>query len=167
VAISIDWGTKVITIPKADTTLVDSGPPEIRSYDVNTFRLALKALEDDEYGMDQPDTHIHSTEVTLAGITYARAVEITNGYTITFENGSYIVRLTGANHNIPDVLNLNSVQTVTQNSAGMVSGSSDLGVSKKMVYNRAVQSGDIITIYEDDGVTVWKQFDLSTGREEI
>jgi hypothetical protein len=130
-AISIDWSTKVITVPKADTTLVDSGPPEIRSLDVDAFRLALKDLEDSEVGMIFPDTHKHNTEVVLGGTTYARIVEIINGYTVTFENGSYIVRLLGANNNILDVTNLNNVQIASQNSAGLQIVTQGSGVTQQ------------------------------------
>lgn len=119
-AISVNWATKVITIPKADTTLVDAGPPEIRSYDVNTFRLDLKALEASEEGMPFVDTHLHKPEVTLSGVTYARFVEIINGYTVTFEDGQYVVQLSGANHNLADVKNANQVSIVVQNSAGLI-----------------------------------------------
>jgi hypothetical protein len=36
-------------------------------------------------------------------------------------------------------------------------------ILEKMVYNKATRSGDIITIYEDDGTTTWKTFDVSNG----
>ena len=119
-AITVNWGTRVITVPKADMTLIASGPPEIRELDVNVFRLALKDLEDDEAGMPYPDTHRHNTEVTLGGITFARTVEIINNYTVTFEDGSYAVNLIGANNNISDVTNLNSVSIRSSNSAGLI-----------------------------------------------
>lgn len=119
-AVSIDWATKVITIPKADTTLVDAGPPEIRSYDVDAFRLELNDIQDSEEGIVFDTTHEHTPEKTLSGITYARFVEIINGYTVEFENGSYTVQLTGANHNIADVQVQNSVGIVVQNSAGLI-----------------------------------------------
>lgn len=121
-AISIDWPTKVITIPKADTTLVDIGPPEIRSLDVNQFRKDLNALQAGEEGMPELTTHTHNPPVTVGGVTLARVVEIINGYTITFENGAYAVNLTGANNNISDVVNLNTVSIRAANSAGLVEG---------------------------------------------
>ena len=34
---------------------------------------------------------------------------------------------------------------------------------RNMVYNKATKSGDLVTIYEPDGVTVWKVFNLSGG----
>lgn len=118
-AISVDWATKIISVPKADTTLVSIGPPEIRELNVDTFRLGLKDLEDDEEGMPFLDTHSHNPPVTVGGVTLARVVELINGYTVTFENGSYAVNLAGANNNIGDVLNLNNVQVRSANSAGL------------------------------------------------
>lgn len=116
---TIDWPTKVITVPKSDTSLVSAGPPEIRSHNTDTFRLQLKDLEDSVDGMVFPHTHTHTAPVTVGGVTLARVVEIINGYTITYENGSYAVNLDGSNNNIGDVLNLNNVQVRSNNSAGL------------------------------------------------
>ncbi len=118
-AITVSWPTKVINVPKADMTLVQSSPFEIRELDIDTFRLTLKDLEDNEEGQVWPTTHTHNTSVTVGGVTLARVVEIINGYTVTFENGSYAVNLVGANSNIGDVLNLNSVSVRAANSAGL------------------------------------------------
>jgi hypothetical protein len=118
--IAVDWFTKIISVPKAYMTLVTMSPFEIRELDVNTFRLDLKDLEDDAEGMAFLDTHRHSTVVTIGGVTLARVVEIINGYTITFENGSYAVNLVGANNNISDVTNLNTVSVRAGNTAGLV-----------------------------------------------
>ncbi len=120
-AISIAWGTRIISIPQGDLTLVSGS---IYSLDVDVFRLALKSLEDDEEGMPYPRTHNHNTEVTIAGVTFARTVEIINDYTVTFEDGQYTVLLAGANNNLFDVaggiLNQNQVQIVPSNSAGLI-----------------------------------------------
>lgn len=119
--ISIDWGTKIISIPKAYLTLIQSSPTEIRELPLNQFRLDLKALEADFEGMPHLVTHRHNTEVTLGGIVYARTIEIINGYTVTFENGNYAVNLTGANSNVGDVVNLNQVSVRSSNAAGLIS----------------------------------------------
>lgn len=117
--ISVDWGTRVITVPQADLSLVSGSLYEL---DVDDFRLALKDLEDSDEGMSFPATHRHNTEVTLSGVTYARSVEIINGYTVTFEDTGtpYRVRCVGANHNISDVQNLNDVSLIIGNSAGLI-----------------------------------------------
>jgi len=119
-AISVDWGTSVITIPRADMEIVQSEPIEIRELDLDAFRLTLKDLEDDEAGMPFPDTHSHETTATMGGVTYARKIEILEPYTVTFEDGSYAVNLVGANSNVADRLNLNSVSVRAANSAGLV-----------------------------------------------
>lgn len=115
--ISINHLTKVIFVPQADLTPVSTGLYEL---DVNDFRLWLKDLEDDEAGIALPTTHRHNTEVTLGGVTLARTVEIINGYSITFQDGQYAVRLVGANNNIADVLNVNQVSLRSNNSAGLI-----------------------------------------------
>lgn len=101
-------------------TLVQSTPFEIRELDLDTFRLALKNLEDSEEGICFPDTHRHNTEVSLAGIILARVIEIINDYTITFEDGQYAVNLVGANSNVADKVNLNQVSVRASNSAGLI-----------------------------------------------
>lgn len=121
-AIAVDQLTKVITVPKADTTLVDAGPPEVRSYDVfEKLWKELKAYEDDEEGIVFDDTQRHVTASTLGGVSFAHQVEIVNGYTVTFEAGAYRVNLFGANHNVLDVANFNTVQLASANSAGLIS----------------------------------------------
>ena len=120
-AITIDWETKIISVPRADMTLIQSVPVEIRELNLNSFRLELKDLEDDEDGIAYIDTHSHNTEVLLGGIIYARVIEIINGYTVTFENGFYAVNLVGANSNVGDVVNVNFVSVRSSNSAGLIS----------------------------------------------
>lgn len=133
-AISIDWGGRVINVPKADLTLVSGSVYEL---DVDVFRLALKDLEDGEAGMVFPRTHNHNTEVTVGGVTLARVVEILSPYTVTFEDGQYAVNLVGANSNISDVTNVNQVSIRPQNSAGMiVSGSGVTAQDKTDIANQ-------------------------------
>lgn len=119
-AITIDWGTRIINIPKADLTVVQLVPTEIRELNLNTFRLALKDLEDSEDGMLYPATHNHNPPVSVGGTTLARVIEIINGYTILFEDDQYAVNLTGANSNVADVTIVNQVSIRSQNSAGLI-----------------------------------------------
>ena len=118
-AITINWLTKVINVPRADMALVQASP-EIRQLDVDAFRLELKDIEDSE-GMPYVDTHRHVSTITVGGVTLARVVEIINGYTVTFEDGQYAVNLVGANNNIGDVTNVNQVSVRSSNSAGLTS----------------------------------------------
>lgn len=118
-AISINWATRVINVPQTDLTPVSAG---LYSLDVDWFRLRLKDIEDSEEGAAFPDTHRHNTEVTLSGVTYARIVEVINGYTVTFQDTGtpYAVRCVGANHNLADVKNVNNVSLIIGNSAGLI-----------------------------------------------
>jgi len=114
-AISVNWGTSVISVPQADLTNLGNSIYEL---DVDSFRLSLKALEDDPDGMPFPKTHIHNTSTTLSGVTYARTVEILPPYTVEFEDGNYSVSCVNANHNISDRKVVNSVSLIINNSAG-------------------------------------------------
>lgn len=154
-AVSVDWGTKVITVPKADTTLVSLGPPEVRSYSVDTFRLALKGLEDDADGMAFPDTHTHNTEITISGVVYARLVEIINGYTVTFEDGQYQVQLSGANHNLADVINANQVGILVQNSAGLQTVTTGSGLSAAQDTKLTEVHGELRSIEGGSHFSYW------------
>ena len=126
-AISVNWGTGVISVPKADLTQIT---PTLFEQDANVFRLALKDLEDDATGgMASLKTNDHNTEVLLSGVTYARIIEILAPYTIEWEDGQYAVRIVGANHNFADVKVLNQVSLVIGNSAGLITVVSGSGLS--------------------------------------
>jgi len=119
-AISVDWGSKVINVPRADMTLIQASP-EIRELDMNSFRLTLKDLEDDIEGIPFLDTHRHIAPITVGTVTLARIVEIINGYTVTFEDGQYSVDVVGANTNIGTEINKNQVSVFINNSTGLIS----------------------------------------------
>ncbi|KYK22697.1 hypothetical protein AYK24_00285 [Thermoplasmatales archaeon SG8-52-4] len=131
-AISIDWATKTINVPQADLTHITGTLYEL---DTDTFRLTLKALEASDYGMPNLVTHRHNTQVTVAGVTYARTVEIISGYSVTFEDGQYSVRLVGSNNNIFDIQNgiltQNQVQVIPTNSAGLIAVNTGSGVTEQ------------------------------------
>ena len=128
--ITITWGTKTINVPRSFLTFVSGTLYEL---DTNLFRLALKDLEDSIEGMAHLRTHKHNTEVTVAGTTFARTIEIINGYSIEFENGFYSVKLIGSNNNIFDIQNRilvqNNVQIIPTNSAGLIVVSIGSGLS--------------------------------------
>ena len=119
---SIDWTSGVITVPKLDSTLLQSSPVERRSLDLIQLTKDLRALEASEAGRVFPVVVDFDSSSSLSGTTFAAKMAIEEAYySITFENGSYQLVLSGANSNITDVLNLNNVQVIPQNSAGLVS----------------------------------------------
>lgn len=119
-ALSIDWATKVITVPKADMTLIQTVPFEVRELNTDDFRLELKEIEATFDGMAFEKTHVHNPPFFIGGTELARTIEIVNGYTVTFEDGQYAVNLQGSNSNIGDVINVNQVSVRSANSAGLV-----------------------------------------------
>ena len=143
--VSIDWGARVIHVPKSYLQVVQLIPTEIYNLNLNDFRLTLKDLEDSDAGMAYLRTHNHNTTVTLSGITYARIIEIINGYTITFEDGQYAVNLVGANSNIADVTNVNSVSIRPNNSAGLVVVEIEASVKPDLeIINNGVKKASIL-----------------------
>ncbi len=122
-AVSINHSTFVISIPKADTTFVGTNAAtgyEVRSYDEYALMRELADYLDSEAGATLPVAFSHNTNVTISGVVYARALTFLAPYTITFENGSYQVKLVGGtNNNMLDVLNPNSVSVIAANSAGL------------------------------------------------
>jgi len=117
--ISVNWATKVIFVPQAFLTSQGGSKYLL---DINTLRNSLKDIEDSDDGMAYPDTHRHSTESVLSGVTYSRQLEIINGYTVIFENTGtpYIVSCSGANHNLADVTNFDGgMSMIVGNSAGL------------------------------------------------
>lgn len=133
-AVSCDWPSGVIFVPKADLTPLGGSLYEL---DADWLRLSLKDLEDDEAGIVWPKTHNHNPPVMLGGVTFARQIEILAPYTLTFEDGIYGVNVVGANTNLADVLNRNSVSVATANSAGLITVAGGAGETDWTALERA------------------------------
>ena len=81
-SISVNWGTKVISVPKAYMTETQAFP-EVRSLDVEVFFRDLQSLSSQLFeGLSYDIPYSHVTETELSGITYARSIEIINNYLI-------------------------------------------------------------------------------------
>lgn len=117
-AISVNWITGEITVPKADTTLIQASP-ELRALDTQQFWLDLKDLEKSVDGIPWPDTQQNFPSYTIQGIVYAQAFRIIPPYFVTFEDGQYGVTLDGTNNNILEVATQNQVRLSSSNSAGL------------------------------------------------
>ena len=68
---TVNWSTRVITIPQSFLTLVSGSLYEL---DVNNLRIVLKDIEDGD-GISFPDIQRHNTQVVLSGVTYARSLD--------------------------------------------------------------------------------------------
>lgn len=149
-AISIDHSTLVITVQQSDCVLVAGTFYRLPTETV--FRPAVNSLLSAESGMPLPNAISHNTEVTVAGVTYARFIELINGYSIQFTpNTAWSVELTESNNNLHDiasgVLVQNQVQVITTNAAGLVVSGSGVTQADKddienQIFARIVENGE-------------------------
>ena len=129
--LTYDYFSSVITVERASLPLVSSDPYEVREFDVEEMHSILRAAEASETGIVYKDTHNWSAAKFIGGVDLAPVHEMINGYSVTFEPGIYAVKLKGANNNVVDVMNINTVSTQTSNSAGLIkvnTGGGDGGV---------------------------------------
>lgn len=172
-AFSVDPITHLITIPQTDLTFISG---TLYQHDTDAFRLELKTWEATLVGMAHQKTNDHNTEVTIAGIIYARSINMLSPYTVEYENGFYSVILAGSNNNIWDIqsglLFQNNVQVIPGNAAGLIvaeTGTSGLTPqeSAALIQNTADLSAiaaDIVTI---DGNIATIETDIGTIQLDI
>lgn len=122
-AISIDFATKIITVPQADCILVSGNLYRLPTKTV--FRAQVIALAAAEEGVVFPPPIDHNADYTVFGVTYAPKVEVINGYSVTFTpDTAWSVLLEESNNNIADIeagiLNPNNVTVIPNNSGGLI-----------------------------------------------
>ena len=117
-AYSVNWITKVITIPTADLVLVVGNEYNLP---MQEFLDEIRRLEwDPSDGLWAPAILEHTnSKPNFAGASYAGFDSIINGYTITISGTATRVNITGSNNNLIDVLNVTGVSLVPTNSAGL------------------------------------------------
>ena len=79
-AITTDWNTLTFSVPQGDLTLITG-----TLYEMNTeidYRQAINAIMASEEGIVFEDSIDHNTDYTVAGVTYARKIEMINSYSI-------------------------------------------------------------------------------------
>ena len=117
-AIDVDWVTGVISIPKADLTLIQASPFETRGLDLPQFHHDLRTIHAEAQGVPYPRTHTHVLEYTVSGLTVPEAVIILPPYTVSFEAGAYGAVGLNANSNILDRLVATGVSFLGNNTTG-------------------------------------------------
>lgn len=177
-AYSVNWVTRVISIPHTDLTLV-SGTRYSLSMD--TFRVEIRRLESAfNEGLWAPQILDHTNpKIDFAGSDYAGFDELINGYSVTFTGSVERVDLLGSNNNLIDVLNATGVSVVPSNSAGLQRITSGSGLSTaqdqrltdvhKAHFNRRRwdKVGHQVILYDDDGVTPIYTFDTDGSPSSI
>ena len=116
---SVNWITKVVTVPTADLTLVSGTRYQLS---MTAFLAEVRRLEwVFTEGAWAPHIVEHAdTRFDFAGTDYAPFDEIVNGYTVEFTGLATRVDLVGSNNNLIDVLVDNGVSVVPSNSAGLI-----------------------------------------------
>jgi hypothetical protein len=146
-AISVNWVTGEITVPRADMPVIQVSP-EIRALDTAQFWLDLKDAEATADGAPWPDTQVNFPSYTIQGIVYAQAYRIINPYFVTFEDGQYGVTLDGTNNNILEVSTQNQVRLASSNSAGLQIVTQGSGITQQdkddienQIFARLIETG--------------------------
>ena len=124
-ALSIDAGTRTITVPKADLTFVSG---TLYTLDTEAFRLEMNELIASVNYIWLPDYATRNAPVTVSGTTFAQTLELINSFSVEFDDTSgtdqYSVQLEGSNNNIFDIqsgiLVQNLIQVIPTNSAGLI-----------------------------------------------
>jgi len=150
-AITINQSTRLISIDQSELTFVSG---TLWDADTDAIRLSIIDILDGESHMWMPDAINHNTEVAVAGVTYARVIEVINSYSLQFEDtgSAYTVRLLGSNNNYFDTENGILVPTplvtvISTNSAGLQVLSVGSGLSTD-------QATQLLEIYTRLGLNV-------------
>lgn len=133
-AISIDYATSIIFVPRADLVELQDTPSFIYQLNLEWFYRQVTDLMDDIEGTPYVDAVSNTAPVDVGGVLLARVISIINGYFVEFEDGQYAVNLTGANTNMQDKAIVNQVSIRPNNSAGL----QDLSVLLQAAYGGLV-----------------------------
>lgn len=162
-AITLNPATKVFSVSQADLDFISG---TLYRFDTNVQRKAMWDLLSSEDYIWMPVAFQHNTEVTVAGVTYARTLEMINGYSITLEDtgSAYSVSFEGSNTNFFDIENgiLNPTPLVTvqsNNSAGLQTVISGSGLDatqddrlRELWQDKGFDAANPITVNESTGV---------------
>jgi hypothetical protein len=150
VAFTVNWLTKLVTVPLADLTLV-SGINY--TMDVDAAHDELRRLEwefTDGLWAAQIIEYIDSQ--LLSGIVYSPIVKMVNGYTWEIDASNINVALVGANTNLLDTyIPSMSVSILVNNSGGKIVTGSGLDAAqtaqlRELHANEGLETGNPMTV---------------------
>ena len=175
---SINWVSKVITIPQSDLTFSNGNNYLLSLVDVHNEIRRLEWAFIDGLWAEQIAKFYET--VTLSGVPKSPSLEIINSYTLNFTGSNYNVILTDYDNNLVDVyipsngisiLGNNSVGRQTINSGSGLDATQDARLIKieQSIFNKRKwdKVGDTITIYDADNVTPLYVFDTDTDMSDI
>jgi hypothetical protein len=136
---SVNWTTKVITIPLADLTLISGSN---YSLDTGDFWIEMRRLEaspGDGLWADQTVEYVNTQ--LLSGITYSAIVKLINSYTWDTDTTNKNIFLVGFNSNLLDTFIPGSgISVLANNSAGKQEVSGTIGAAD--VWNYILSEGN-------------------------
>ena len=124
-AYSVNWVTKVITIPQSDLTFLSGNN---YSLDIADVHYEIRRLEwEFTDGLWAARIANFYETVTLSGVAKSPSLEIVNDYTFDFTGSNYNVILTGYDNNLVDVyIPSNGISILGNNSVGKITAGSGL-----------------------------------------
>lgn len=143
-AYTVDWVTKVITIPVSDLTLISGSNYSLDMSDVHVEVRRLESAFDE--GLWAPETITFYPTVILSGIAKPPTVEFINGYTIAMGGSNYNCFLTGYDTNFLDVLVPgNGISVLANNSIGKIeTGTSGLTAAESAQLSNTLTVGKFL-----------------------
>lgn len=136
---SVNWTTKVITVPLADLTLISGSN---YSLDTSDFWIEMRRLEaspSDGLWAEQTTEYVN-TQV-LSGIQYSAIVKLINGYTWNTDTTDKNIFLVGFNSNLLDTfIPGNGISVLANNSAGKIVTTGTVGAAD--IWNYPFASGN-------------------------
>jgi hypothetical protein len=129
-AYSVNWATKVVTIPLADLTLVSGSNYSLDASDVWIELRRLEAAPGDGLWAEQIAEFVNTQ--TLSGLPYSAILKMINGYTWDTDTTNKTISLLGINNNLLDVfIPGNGISVLANNSAGKITTGSGLSVGEQ------------------------------------
>ena len=175
-AYSVNWLTKIVTIPLADLTFV-SGVNYTLDVDVVHDMLRNEEWKFDS-GLWAPAIIEYINTQILSGQVYSPIVKMVNGYTWDVAATDIVISLTGSNTNLLDTyIPGNGISVLANNSAGKITAGSGLDAAQdaaltkieQSIYNKRKwdKTGNTVTIYDTDNTTPLYIFDTDADLSEI
>ena len=154
-AYTVNWTTKVFTVPLSDLTLVSGNNYTLDTSDfwIEVRRLEASAATGDGLWAEQALEFVNTQ--TLSGLEYSAIVKLINGYTWDIDSTNINVSLLGKNSNLLDTyIPGNGISVLANNSAGKIITGSGVTEQDKTDIISGVLAGDMTEDYPVDGQSI-------------
>ncbi len=160
-AYSVNWATKVVTVPLTDLTLVSGFNYTL---DTGDFWIEMRRLEASAGdGLWAEQVIEYANTQLLSGLTYSAIVKMINGYTWNTDTTNKTISLLGFNSNLLDTFIPGSgISVLANNSAGKQTITSGSGLDAAQ--DQKLTDIDVRTIDIDlHSLEMWRTLGLEVG----